>query len=85
MRSSEPSSTLQELHGKQPKPSAMDAFEYVMHGKVYKLDKKTGDGAVRAVVNISFGGLLLQLIGDHNKLSYFELDSMVYLLVRRAM
>lgn len=76
---------MQELHKRRPKPSMMDEFEYVMHGKVYKLDKRGGDGGgVRAEVNVSFGGLLFQLVADAAKLNAFELDSMVYLLVRKA-
>jgi DNA-directed RNA polymerases I, II, and III subunit RPABC3 len=66
------------------KGSEMDNFEYVMHGKVYKLDKRTEEGSTRAVVNVSFGGLLMQLVAEHNKLSRFDLDSMVYLLIRKA-
>lgn len=75
---------IQDLHKRRPKPSMMDEFEYVMHGKVYKLEKRSGDGGVRAEVSVSFGGLLFQLVADAAKLNAFELDSMVYLLVRKA-
>jgi hypothetical protein len=66
------------------KASEMDNYQYVMHGKVYKLDQLSEEGTMRAVVNVSFGGLLMQLIADHNKLSRFDVDSMVYLLLRKA-
>ena len=66
------------------KPSEMDNFEYVMHGKVYKLDKRADEGGMRAVVSVSFGGLLMQLVAEASKLSRFDLDTMVYLLVRKA-
>jgi DNA-directed RNA polymerases I, II, and III subunit RPABC3 len=66
------------------KASEMDNFEYVMHGKVYKLEHRTEEGSTRAVASVSFGGLLMQLIADHTKLNRFEVDSMVYLLIRKA-
>lgn len=66
------------------KASLLDEYEYAMHGKVYKLDKKVEDGATQAVVFVSYGGLLMQLTADANKLSQFEIDSMVFLLVRKA-
>jgi DNA-directed RNA polymerase I, II, and III subunit RPABC3 len=74
---------LQDLFNGQKK-SLLDDYEYVMHGKVYKLDKKVEEGATQAVVYVSYGGLLMQLTADHNKLSQFEIDGMVYLLVRKA-
>eukprot|EP01025_Chloroclados_australasicus_P013047 TRINITY_DN16213_c2_g1_i1.p3 TRINITY_DN16213_c2_g1~~TRINITY_DN16213_c2_g1_i1.p3 ORF type:complete len:157 (-),score=14.95 TRINITY_DN16213_c2_g1_i1:279-749(-) len=66
------------------KPSLLEDYEYVMHGMVYKLGKKTEDGTTRAVLNVSYGGLLMQLVADSNKLSKFEMDSMVYFLMRKA-
>lgn len=66
------------------KASLLDEYEYAMHGKVYKLDKKVEDGATQAVVFVSYGGLLMQLTADANKLNQFEIDSMVFLLVRKA-
>ena len=66
------------------KASEMDQYEYVMHGKVYKLETRKEEGAVLAVVSVSYGGLLMQLVADHNKLSRFDMDSMVYLLMRKA-
>ena len=66
------------------KQSEMDDFEYVTHGKVYKIDKRTEEGSTRVVVSVSFGGLLMQLVAESSKLSRFSLDSMVYLLIRQA-
>jgi DNA-directed RNA polymerases I, II, and III subunit RPABC3 len=76
------------LRERNPKPSMMDDFDYVMHGKVYKLDREkfrgqdNMHGSIRTQVYISFGGLLCCLTADHENLQSFELDSMVYLLVR---
>ena len=66
------------------KGSMLDNYEYVLHGKVYKLDKKIEEGTTQAVVYVSYGGLLMQLTADHNKLNQFEIDGMVYLCVRKA-
>jgi DNA-directed RNA polymerases I, II, and III subunit RPABC3 len=74
---------MQDLFNKRKK-SEMDNYEYVMHGKVYKLDQLSEEGTMRAIVSVSFGGLLMQLVADHNKLSRFDVDSMVYLLLRKA-
>ena len=77
------------LREKNPKPSMMDDFDYVMHGKVYKLDREKSrgqesrEGSLRTQVYVSFGGLLCCLTADQENLQSFELDSMVYLLVRR--
>lgn len=77
------------LREKNPKESMMDDFDYVMHGKVYKLDReKSRDNdhqhsSLRTQVYISFGGLLCCLTADQENLQSFELDSMVYLLVRK--
>jgi RNA polymerase Rpb8 len=67
-------------------PSLLDDYEYVMHGKVYKLDAAVATaGAPRAAVYVSFGGLLMLLHADPQKLSLFQMDSMVYLLMRKAL
>lgn len=66
------------------KESMMDEFDYVMHGKVYRIDKRTEEGSTRAVVYVSFGGLLMQLVAEHSKLQKFEMDSMIFLLVRKS-
>ena len=76
-------SVLQELFNGN-KQSEMDDFEYVTHGKVYKIDKSNDEGSLRVVVSVSFGGLLMQLKAESSKLSRFSLDSMVYLLIRKA-
>ena len=65
-------------------PSLMDEYEYVMHGKVFKyVDKKSGT-LTKVEVTISFGGLLLQLTGDAQKLDALELDANVFLLMKRV-
>lgn len=64
------------------KKSLMDAFDYVMYGKVFKWKDTKAGGQTKLEVYVSFGGLLMQLVGDPQKLEVLELDSHVYLLMR---
>ena len=64
--------------------SIMDKYEYVMYGKVFKYKDVKEGGTVKVQVYISFGGLLMQLTGDPKKMEELELDSRLYLLVRRV-
>uniref|UniRef100_A0A2N9EUR2 18S rRNA aminocarboxypropyltransferase n=1 Tax=Fagus sylvatica TaxID=28930 RepID=A0A2N9EUR2_FAGSY len=62
--------------------SLADKFEYVMHGRLYKISDepqaKTSDGssgpAVKVEIYVSFGGLQLILKGDPSHCAGFELD-----------
>ena len=65
-------------------PSLMDEYEYVMHGKIFKYVNKQAGGHSKVEVTISFGGLLLQLTGDPQKLDALELDAGVFLLMKRV-
>lgn len=62
--------------------SHADDFEYVMHGKVFKHHQKPGDHQMS--VFVSFGGLLMHLQGDETNLNKLELDSKIYLLMRKS-
>ena len=62
----------------------MDAFEYVMHGKVFKYKDVEKGNQAHVEVLISFGGLLLQLIGEPARLSDFEVDMNLFLLMRKS-
>mmetsp|Transcript_8004 Transcript_8004/g.13769 ORF Transcript_8004/g.13769 Transcript_8004/m.13769 type:complete len:153 (-) Transcript_8004:122-580(-) len=66
------------------KPSLMDKYDYVMHGKVYKYRDTHVGGQVRVEVYVSFGGLLLLLVGDPKKMERLEVDSSLYLLMKRV-
>ena len=64
--------------------SRADSFEYVMHGKIYRIDGDDGPGeASRLSAYVSFGGLLMRLQGDPNNLHGFEIDKNVYLLMKK--
>lgn len=62
----------------------MDAYEYVMYGKIFKYKDSSRGGQIRVEVYISFGGLLMQLTGDPKKLEALEVDDNVYLLMRKV-
>ena len=62
-----------------------DSFEYVMHGKIYRIegDEVDKDGSGRLAAYVSYGGLLMRLQGDANNLHGFEVDHHVYLLMKK--
>jgi DNA-directed RNA polymerase I, II, and III subunit RPABC3 len=64
-----------------------DKYEYVMHGKLYKIseDKDTSDqNAKKVEMYASFGGLLVMLKGDPSSAANFELDQRLFLLMRKV-
>ncbi len=60
-------------------PSLADAYDYVMHGRIFQIDYKK-DGIV--VIAASFGGLLMRLTGDQRHLSSILPDMRLYILVK---
>jgi len=66
-------------------PSRADSFEYVMFGKIYRIegDEITDVIASRLSAYVSFGGLLMRLQGDANNLHGFEVDKSIYLLMKK--
>ncbi|CAG0912449.1 unnamed protein product [Notodromas monacha] len=65
-----------------------DAFEYVMYGKIYRIEgdeggDRVGDPTGRLSAYVSFGGLLMRLQGDANNLHGFEVDHHLYLLMKK--
>eukprot|EP00727_Mastigamoeba_balamuthi_P011663 m51a1_g7119 putative rna polymerase ii core subunit (148) ;mRNA; r:117562-118224 len=65
------------------KASLADKYEYVMFGRVFKfIEDKAPSQKVSVIA--SFGGLLMALKGDARHLTQLELDSNVFLLLRRT-
>lgn len=66
-------------------PSRADSFEYVMYGKIYRIEsentKEPNKNKLSAYV--SFGGLLMRIQGDPNNLHGFEADQSIYLLMKK--
>jgi len=61
-----------------------DEFEYVMSGKVFKIEQ-TDKKKNMIDIFISYGGLLMSLKGDPKTLAQFEVDQRIYLLVRKSL
>ncbi|XP_796332.2 DNA-directed RNA polymerases I, II, and III subunit RPABC3 [Strongylocentrotus purpuratus] len=66
-------------------PSRADSFEYVMFGKVYRIegDESLTEAATKLSAYMSYGGLLMRLQGDANNLHGVELNQHVYLLMKK--
>jgi DNA-directed RNA polymerase I, II, and III subunit RPABC3 len=62
--------------------SLMDGYEYVMHGKVFKITAAATKEA-KMEIFASFGGLLMSLRGDPRNLSKIELDMRIYCLIKK--
>lgn len=65
--------------------SRIDSFEYVMHGKIYRIegDEAHNEASSRLSAYVSYGGLLMRLQGDANNLHGFEIDQHLYLLMKK--
>mmetsp|Transcript_83441 Transcript_83441/g.167096 ORF Transcript_83441/g.167096 Transcript_83441/m.167096 type:complete len:140 (+) Transcript_83441:66-485(+) len=61
--------------------SLLDTCEYAMHGRVFNLTHKK-DHEIE--IDVSFGGLLMRLSGDHRHLTGVELDQNIYCLMAKA-
>jgi len=62
----------------------MDKYDYVMHGKVFKVTAPKSKSADKIEVYASYGGLLMSLKGDARSLQSVELDQRIYFLARKA-
>jgi len=62
-----------------------ESFEYVMYGKIYRIEgDESGGESSRLAAYASFGGLLMRLQGDANNLHGFELDANIYMLMKKV-
>lgn len=63
----------------------MRMFEYVMYGKIYRIEgEETSSETSRLSAYASFGGLLMRLQGDANNLHGFEVNRNLYLLMKKV-
>ena len=64
----------------------MKMYEYVMYGKIYRIETEDpGSETSRLSAYASFGGLLMRLQGDDNNLHGFEPDTNLYLLMKKVL
>ncbi|MQL95587.1 hypothetical protein Taro_028262 [Colocasia esculenta] len=64
--------------------SLADKFEYVMHGKLYKISDEGSGPNVKVEIYASFGGLLMMLKGDPSNVANFDLNQRLFLLIRKV-
>jgi len=64
-------------------PSRADSFEYVMYGKVYRIEGEDYEPSSRLAAYVSFGGLLMRLQGEAANLHGFDVDTRVYLFMKK--
>lgn len=67
------------VYNPYPGPSLMDSYDYVMHGRIFKIEAKEGQ---TIDIFASFGGLLMQLSGEQSQLELLEPDAKIYMLMR---
>ncbi|CAK5008889.1 unnamed protein product [Meloidogyne enterolobii] len=59
-------------------------FEYVMYGKIYRIEgDEYNTETSRLAAYVSFGGLLMRIQGEANNLNGFEADKNIYLLIKK--
>ncbi|KAJ1273361.1 hypothetical protein BS78_06G274200 [Paspalum vaginatum] len=62
-----------------------DQYDYVMHGKLYKISEDSSkDSSAKVEIYASFGGLLMMLRGDTSCAANFELDQRLFLLIKKV-
>jgi len=62
------------------KSTLVDEYDYVAYGKVFKYD----DDGAKVTACVSFGGLLMSVTGNAKHLTGMEMDSRLYLLLRKV-
>ena len=73
-----------EWNARNNSRSRADSFDYVMYGKIYRIEGDEGlNESTRMSAYASFGGLLMRLQGDSNNLHSFEVDKNIYLLMKK--
>ncbi len=71
-----------EAQGSYPRA---DSFEYVTHGKIYRIEDESMAGEnTRLSAYVSFGGLLMRLQGDADNLHGNQVDANIYLLMKKV-
>jgi len=61
-----------------------DKYEYVMYGKLYKINEDNSGANLKVEIYVSYGGLLMMLKGDAGNFANFELDQRLFLLMRKV-
>ena len=70
----------EEKFNQSGKLTLLDKYDYCMHGKVFSYEHV---GELKVAVYVSYGGMLMKLVGDQRHLQSLELDTKVYCLLRK--
>ncbi|OAY57047.1 hypothetical protein MANES_02G066300v8 [Manihot esculenta] len=70
-------------YGQGKQGSIADKYEYIMYGKLYKIQEEGSGADIKAELFISFGGLLLSLKGNPDYITEFQLDHKYFLCMRK--
>ncbi|KNA22682.1 hypothetical protein SOVF_032000 [Spinacia oleracea] len=61
-----------------------DRYEYVMHGRTYRITDIDYEGQEKGEIFVSFGGLLMMMRVDKSVSKNFQLDQRLFLLMKRT-
>ncbi|KAH9603992.1 hypothetical protein KSS87_023595 [Heliosperma pusillum] len=61
-----------------------DRYDYVMHGRTYRVADIEVDGQEKGEIYVSYGGLLMLLRVDKSVSMHFELDQRLFLLMKKT-
>ncbi|GMH12814.1 hypothetical protein Nepgr_014655 [Nepenthes gracilis] len=61
-----------------------DRYEYVMHGRLYRISEYGSGDQVKGEIYVSCGGLLMLLRVDPNTAAKFDLDQRLFLLMKKT-
>jgi DNA-directed RNA polymerase I, II, and III subunit RPABC3 len=66
--------------------STVDKYEYIMHGKIYKMEPKFSKkhNVNRMRIFASFGGLLMKITGSEDALKKFDNENRIFLLLLKT-
>ncbi|XP_021648665.1 DNA-directed RNA polymerases II, IV and V subunit 8B [Hevea brasiliensis] len=70
-------------YGQGKQGSIADKYEYIMYGKLYKIQEEGSGADIKAELLISFGGLLMSLKGNPDYIAEFQLDQKYFLCMRK--
>ncbi|GAB4848256.1 hypothetical protein Ancab_002923 [Ancistrocladus abbreviatus] len=61
-----------------------DKYEYVMHGRLYRVEEYGSGEQVKGEIYVSYGGLLMMLRVDQATSNKFDLDQRLFLLMKKT-
>ena len=69
------------LYNPNPGPSLMDTYDYVTHGRVFKISHEEKQNVE---ILASYGGLLMKMVGKQSYLDAVLPDMKLFMLIRKG-